>query len=144
MELLKDYNYDILYHLGKANKVADALSRKSSIVQMMIKEWTLLEIVRDSEFKFEVDHFLSLLATLRIEPEVQVNIKALHSMDPAIQKIPQGNANKRKPDFQVAEDGTLRFHGRLCVLDDVELNEEILLKAHRSNYSIHLGSIKMY
>ena len=29
MELLKDYDFSILYHLGKANVVADALSRKS-------------------------------------------------------------------------------------------------------------------
>lgn len=29
MELLKDYDYTILYHLGKANVVADALSKKS-------------------------------------------------------------------------------------------------------------------
>ena len=28
-ELLKDYGYIILYHLGKANIVADAVSRKS-------------------------------------------------------------------------------------------------------------------
>jgi len=30
MELLKDYNYTIQYHLNRANIVADALSRKSS------------------------------------------------------------------------------------------------------------------
>ena len=29
MELLKDYDITIMYHLGKANVVADALSRKS-------------------------------------------------------------------------------------------------------------------
>lgn len=28
LELIKDYNFEIHYHLGKANVVADALSRK--------------------------------------------------------------------------------------------------------------------
>ena len=52
MELLKNYDYDIfIYHPGKANKVADALNWESSIVHMMVKEWTLFEGVRDSEFK---------------------------------------------------------------------------------------------
>ena len=31
LELVKDYDCEILYHPGKANKVADALSRKSTI-----------------------------------------------------------------------------------------------------------------
>ena len=30
MELLKDYDYSILYHPGKANVVTNALSRKSA------------------------------------------------------------------------------------------------------------------
>ena len=70
MKLLKDYDCEIMYHPGKANKVADALNRKSIIAHMMVKEWTLLEGVRDSEFKFEVSQVSSLLAALRIELEV--------------------------------------------------------------------------
>ena len=30
LELVKDYDVEILYHLGKANVVADALSQKSA------------------------------------------------------------------------------------------------------------------
>ena len=39
MELLKDYDYTIFYHSGKANVVANALSRKSmgSLVHIAVK-----------------------------------------------------------------------------------------------------------
>jgi hypothetical protein len=30
LELLNDYNYDIKYHIGKANVVADALRKKEN------------------------------------------------------------------------------------------------------------------
>ncbi|XP_048129409.1 uncharacterized protein LOC125313647 [Rhodamnia argentea] len=60
--------------LNQANKVADALSRKSSIAHLMVKEWIPLEELRDSEFKFEVYHLSSLLATLRIEPESRMKV----------------------------------------------------------------------
>jgi len=39
MEYLKDYDFELLYHLGKANVVVDALSRKRMhISTMMVKE----------------------------------------------------------------------------------------------------------
>jgi len=44
MEYLKDYDFELLYHPGKANVVADALSRKRVHVSpMMIKELELIE-----------------------------------------------------------------------------------------------------
>ena len=45
MEFVKDYDCVIQYHLGKANVVADALSRKEPVcmVGMMVFEWKLVE-----------------------------------------------------------------------------------------------------
>ena len=44
VEYLKDYDFSLSYHSGKANVVADALSRHAySVANLMIKEWHLLE-----------------------------------------------------------------------------------------------------
>ena len=43
MEFLKDNDFELLYHLGKANVVVDALSRKTvHTVHLIIKEAKLL------------------------------------------------------------------------------------------------------
>jgi hypothetical protein len=48
MEFLKDYDFELKYHPGKANVVADAFSRKSLHVStMMIHQIELLEEFRD-------------------------------------------------------------------------------------------------
>ena len=48
MEFLKDYDFGLNYHHGKANVVADALSQKSLHVSwMMVKEAELVESFRD-------------------------------------------------------------------------------------------------
>jgi hypothetical protein len=36
LELIKDYNLGINYHPGKANVVADALSRRSHVSQLVV------------------------------------------------------------------------------------------------------------
>nr|GFB90839.1 hypothetical protein [Tanacetum cinerariifolium] len=58
LELLKDYDTNIQYHLRKANGVADALSRKSGMIAEAQKEdseiWTIVENL-DKQIKFHLD-----------------------------------------------------------------------------------------
>ena len=50
----------------------------------------------------------------------------------------------KKSDFIVSVDGVIIFQGRLCVLDDGSIKEEILTEAHNTRYSVHPGTTKMY
>ena len=47
MEYLEDYDFTLHYHSGKANVVADVLSRKSRgvLANVASREWQMLEIV---------------------------------------------------------------------------------------------------
>jgi hypothetical protein len=53
LELIKDYNLGINYHLGKANVVANALSRRSHANQLVVKsipsEFAKLKIIANTE-----------------------------------------------------------------------------------------------
>ena len=47
MDFLEDYDFTLHYHFGKANVVANALSRKSrgALASIASREWRMLETV---------------------------------------------------------------------------------------------------
>jgi len=47
-------------------------------------------------------------------------------------------------NFQIDEQGVLRFYDRICISDNEELRRVILEEGHRSSLSIHPGATKMY
>ena len=74
LELLKDYDCEILYHSGKANVVADALSRKSLglVSHMMVREHELLEQFTNLSLDMTLPEIGScgIIGSLRLEPEL--------------------------------------------------------------------------
>jgi hypothetical protein len=71
MEFLKDYDFELKYHPGKANVVADALSRKSLHVStMMIHQMELLE--NDSISVYKLDLKNTLRDQIRVTPEARL------------------------------------------------------------------------
>ncbi|MCI51034.1 hypothetical protein A2U01_0072278, partial [Trifolium medium] len=50
----------------------------------------------------------------------------------------------KEVDFRVDENAVIRYRGRVCVPDVLELKRMIIEEGHRSGMSIHPGVTKMY
>ncbi|KAA0037763.1 retrotransposon protein, putative, Ty3-gypsy sub-class [Cucumis melo var. makuwa] len=90
LELVKDYGCEILYHPGKANVVADVLSRKVSLSAALIVEQTPLP--RDferAEIVVSVWKVTLQLAQLSVQPTLRQRIIISQLNDPYLVKAPR-------------------------------------------------------
>ncbi|KAL2251400.1 UNVERIFIED_CONTAM: Retrovirus-related Pol polyprotein from transposon [Sesamum indicum] len=83
MELLKDYDCTIDYHPGKANIVADALSRKTvdQLAGMIYYNIEYLTALRAMDVHFSIGGDI-LLATIQVKPSLKDKIKDAQARDP--------------------------------------------------------------
>ena len=146
LELLKDYDLTISYHPGKANVVADALSRKSTgnLAALLTTQKHILEDLRKMRIEVRFHEVEAHLANHRVQPTLIERIKIAQSNDPQLQKIRYLINLGSQSEFCIHEDGSLRFSNWLCVPNDPELKAEILKEAHNTSYTIHPGGTKMY
>ncbi|GJS82959.1 putative reverse transcriptase domain-containing protein [Tanacetum coccineum] len=121
LELLSDYDCEIRYHPGKANVVADALSRKEQIKPLRVRA-LVITIGRNLPVQI-----LNTQAEAR--KEENFGTEDLCSM---IKKLEQRT------------DGTLCLNGRSWIPCRGNLRELIMHESHKSKYLIHHGSDKMY
>ena len=65
MKYLEDFDFTLHYHLGKANVVADPLSRKSQgvLASVASREWQMLETVGQFRLQYN-DHAQGVLGSL--------------------------------------------------------------------------------
>ncbi|GJU08722.1 putative reverse transcriptase domain-containing protein [Tanacetum coccineum] len=121
LELLSDYDCEIRYHPGKANVVADALSRKERIKPLRV--WALVMTIGLNLPK----QILSAQSEARKEENFIT--EDLHGM-----------INKLEP----RADETLCLNNRSWIPCYGDLRALIMHESHKSKYSIHPGSDKMY
>jgi len=130
LELIKDYNLEVHYHPGKANVVADALSRKQHVEPLLEEGFNLLHPV--------------VLHNIVVSCFVESLIVELQKTDPGIFHIKRKMQEQDTKHFRVDGKGVLWFDERLVVPKDRDLHNKILDEAHSSKLSIHPGSSKMY
>ncbi|GJX18309.1 putative reverse transcriptase domain-containing protein [Tanacetum coccineum] len=122
IELLSDYDCEIRYHPGKANVVADALSRKERIKPLRVQ---------------------ALMMTIHNELPKQIR----EAQKEAIKKkyVRKENLGRLiKPIFEFRPDGTRCFVNRVWLPPFGRLRDLVMHESHKSKYSIHPGSDKVY
>jgi hypothetical protein len=137
LELIKNYDHEVHYHLGKANVVADALSRKAHCNYLPAVSLTGEEsstCVPPNMAKYNVT--LTLMLRGEIIPAQSSDEGVTHIKRRLTEGDPKVNY------FRVDDEGTLLFKDRLVVPKNHEMCKKIFDEAHTSKYSIHPGSIR--
>ena len=132
IELIKDYDYVIDYHPGKANVVADALSRKT------------VQTLRALNAHFSLSDDGTIVAELIASLNLLNRALEAQKKDEKISAIVKQIGVGKETEFEVKEDRSLYYKGMVCVPNDCELKKAILDEAHNGSFSIHPGSTKMY
>ncbi|GJT77949.1 putative reverse transcriptase domain-containing protein [Tanacetum coccineum] len=118
IELFSDYDCEIRYHPGKANVVADALSRKERVKPKRVRaiNMTLQSSIKDK-----------ILAAQKEAVDESAGLqKGLDEM------------------IEQRSDGTLYYLDRIWVPLNGDVRTPIMDEAHKSKYSVHPGADKIY
>ncbi|GJT02241.1 putative reverse transcriptase domain-containing protein [Tanacetum coccineum] len=121
IELFSDYECEICYHPGKANVVADALSRKEWVKPRRVQAMamTIQSGVKE----------MILAAQSEAFKQENILVERLHGLDQQMER---------------KEDGSLYFMDRIWIPLVGDVRMVILNEAHKSKYSMHPGADKMY
>ncbi|GJS57596.1 putative reverse transcriptase domain-containing protein [Tanacetum coccineum] len=133
LELLSDYDCEIRYHPGKANVVANALSRKERIKPLRVRSLVMtigLNLPKQ-------------IVNAHTEAQKLENIKNKDVGGMLIRNL-KDPEKLRTEKLEPCADGTLCLNGRSWLPFYGDLRTVIMHESHKSKYSIHLGSNKMY
>ncbi|GJV29029.1 putative reverse transcriptase domain-containing protein [Tanacetum coccineum] len=121
LELLSEYDCEISYHQGKANMVADALIRKERIKPLRVRALVLTIGL----------NLLVKILSAQVEARKEENF-GTEDLCGMIKKL------------EPRADRTLCLNRRSWIPCFGDLRELIMHESHKSKYSVHPGSEKMY
>nr|GFA06457.1 putative reverse transcriptase domain-containing protein [Tanacetum cinerariifolium] len=133
LELLSDYDCEIRYYLGKANVVADALSRKEGEPPLRVRALVMtigLDLPRQI-----------LNAQTEVRKPENINKEDVGGMLVENSRDPEKVRTKK---LEPRTDGTLCLNGRSWLPCYGDLRTVIIHESYKSKYFIHPGSDKMH
>jgi hypothetical protein len=142
LELIKDYDLEIHYHLGKANVVADALSHKASCLYLTLRTSNTTLCQEMEMLNLGIIQY-GTLTQLKLESVLLQRIIDAQRTDKGMKHIHEKIEGDKANCFRKDDKGILWFNDRIVVPKDAEVHQQILDEAHLSRYSIHPGSTKM-
>jgi hypothetical protein len=114
LELIKDYDLEIQYHLGKANVVADALIRKDQ-VNSITTHLMSLELCWEME-QLNLGVLNNMEATvMEVESTLEQEIRKGYEADEKIKEIKTLIGFGKASDFTEDDQCTVWFKKRICV-----------------------------
>ena len=146
MELIKDYDFTLQYHPGKANVVADALSRKpqSHLASILRENWSMLETLIKHNLSPSPVMCQAFIRNIVVQPTIISRIIQAQGDDEELVKHVREMKEKCPEDWSMQDGEGMRFRGRLCIPNVAPLKEDILNEAHHSKFTVHPGGMKMY
>src|SRR4051812_44773256 len=125
LELIKDYDLNVQYHPGKANVVADALSRQGHI-NVANDETMPLELCEQfKRLRLEIVSS-GFVATVEVKPNLLERIRGAQKDAAEIEAIKRNMSIGKAEGFCEDEHGAILFEKRICVPQDEDIRRLIL------------------
>lgn len=136
LELIKDYDLEINYHPGKANVVADALSHKAQVTQIVREENMPKEIFASlNRINVEVIQgpATAVINNMILECELSSQIQDKQQDDAYIREEIRRIKAGKFSEFKLDDKELLWYKGRICVPNVPKIKELFLREAHQTN-----------
>ena len=145
MEFLEDYDFTLHYHSGKANVVANALSRKSRgpLASIASREWQMLETLGQFGLQY-IEQNQGTLGSLVATPSLLSRVIESQGQDAKIVSIrDQVQSGIGDEDWTIQVNGSIWYRGWVVVPQLIDLRDEILKEFHCSRFAVHPDGTKM-